>query len=646
MSRSARSQLWGRPSVAAGLYLIAALALHWPLPTVLTSRLAGDDGDTFFNGWVLLWTSGQVLRALGGDLSALGDYWNGNIFYPTKLTLAFSEHLTPQMLQALPVLAVSGNIVLAYNLLFLATIVLSGLGMYLLVRELTGEPFAAFAAGLAFAFAPYRIDQYAHIEVISSQWMPFALYGFRRFFVTSRLGPLVGAAAALLTQGLSCGYYLAYFTPFAVAYCLYEMIARGRLRDVRTWAALVIAGTAVLVVIAVVLAPYAQVRRAGEVGVRDITEIQHFSADTHAFATASDKSRLWGRTVRALPHVEGQGFPGFAIFALAAIGVGAGVGRSVRARVERERTSPAHPVGRPRWRRGLARFLGAALMLFVILLIEILITGGGVRSIGGIVVHYGYPRLVTQILVASIALAIVSPWFRQIVRGVPGSTVAFFGWSALAAAWLSLGPEMYAAGRYIGPGLYDVFYRWVPGFNGLRVPSLNLMLVAFFLAVLAGFGAARLVASSSAGRFAAVLAMIAIVAECWSVSPLTAAPNTESVYRSVRDLPAGAVIAEFPFGGTFDEIRYTFVAGHHRRPMINGYSGFFPVGYQALVAHLSRATTDPEAWSALAASGATHAIVHEGPPVHAEAVEISGWLRRNGAREIAAESGDRLFALR
>ena len=180
---------WARPAWVAVWYTAVAMVMTWPLVTVMHRKIYGDVGDSLFNSWVLAWTGGQVLRALHGDLSALAQYWNGNIFYPSTLTLAYSEHLTPQMLQILPVLAVTDNIILCYNLLLLATIVLSGLGMYLLVRELTGHPLAAFLAGLAFAFAPFRIDQYAHLEVLSSQWMPFTLYGFRRYFATGRLRP-------------------------------------------------------------------------------------------------------------------------------------------------------------------------------------------------------------------------------------------------------------------------------------------------------------------------------------------------------------------------------------------------------------------------------------------------------------------------
>src|SRR5476649_2465638 len=222
----AHRPIWSRLPTVTVLYLALAIVMTWPLVTVLPRQLGGDLGDSMFNSWVLLWTSGQALRGLGGDLSAFSHYWSANIFYPAPLTLAYSEHLTPQMLQSLPILAATGNVVLAYNAVLLGTFVLSGLGMYLLVRELTGQPLAAFLAGLACAFAPYRFDQYSHLEVLSSQWMPFALYGFRRFFVTGRLRALAGGAAALVVQPLSCAYYMAYFTPFVVAYCLYEMTVR------------------------------------------------------------------------------------------------------------------------------------------------------------------------------------------------------------------------------------------------------------------------------------------------------------------------------------------------------------------------------------------------------------------------------------
>src|SRR5947207_501361 len=83
----------------------------------------------------------------------------------------------------------------------------------------------------------------SHLQVLSSQWMPFALYGFRRYFDGGRIRALVGATAAAIVQGLSCGYYLLYFSPFAALYVLYEMWRIDRLGDRRTWLTM---GTAAL----------------------------------------------------------------------------------------------------------------------------------------------------------------------------------------------------------------------------------------------------------------------------------------------------------------------------------------------------------------------------------------------------------------
>jgi hypothetical protein len=640
MSRLTLSQVFARPSTAVGLYSIAAVLLTWPLASVATQQIAGDASDTLFNCWVLQWTSGQVMRALHGDLSALRHYWDGNIFYPSSLTLAYSNHLTPQMLQALPVLASTGNIVLAYNLLFLATIVLSGLGVYLLVRDVTGEPVAAFLGGLAFAFAPYRIDQYAHLEVLSSEWMPFALFGLRRFIVSGRLLPLAGGTAAVVAQAFSCGYYLAYFAPFVVAYCLCELALQNRLRDRGTWRALIAAGAIAVIVVGAFSWPYAEVRRRGDVGVRGRAEIEHFSADTHAFATVSSWSRLWGSRLRALPREEGAGFPGFAILCFGGVAVAASLRRA--AAEAREVADDRRP-----WQRLLAVGLAIAIAVLVFLLGRVLITGSNAYSIAGVVIRHSALRLLSEIAVVVAILAVISPWFRRVMRGVRGSAVAFFAWAAFAAAWMSLGPSMYANTRAIGPGLYAVFYRSVPGFNGLRVPSLNFMLVALMLAVLAGLGAASLIRwRRKAGRRLAVAGMVLILAEGWSVAPTAVLPARGAVYDAIAASPEDTVVVEFPFGDPASEIDYTFFAGSHRKPIVNGYSGYFPAHYIALVAQLSHPPdAGSDAWDALASSGATHAIVHEGADVSGGRT-TSEWLQRHGAREILLSGSDRLFQLR
>jgi hypothetical protein len=142
---------------ALAAYGLLTIALTWPLACGLTRDLPADLVDPLLNTWIVARGAGELTHALAGHPHALSGFWNAPIFFPQPLALAYSEHLTAQALEILPVYAVSRNPILCYNLLFLSTFVLSAIGMFLLVRELTGDAAAAFLAGLAFGFAPYRI---------------------------------------------------------------------------------------------------------------------------------------------------------------------------------------------------------------------------------------------------------------------------------------------------------------------------------------------------------------------------------------------------------------------------------------------------------------------------------------------------------
>lgn len=117
----------------------------------------------------------HLVAFLGGDFGAFARWWQANIFHPAPYALAYSEHLFTEVVMALPVWLATHNVILAYNAVFLASMALSGLGMFLLVRQLTGSAIASFLAGLAFAFLPYRLSQIPHIQVMSSEWVPWTI---------------------------------------------------------------------------------------------------------------------------------------------------------------------------------------------------------------------------------------------------------------------------------------------------------------------------------------------------------------------------------------------------------------------------------------------------------------------------------------
>jgi hypothetical protein len=646
------------PLRAAALYLAVALVFTWPVAAGLTRDIPWDLGDSLLNAWILAWDADRLLRFLGGDIGAIRNFWNANIFYPEPLTLAYSEHLFAQAVQILPIYALTGNIILCYNLLFLSSFVLSGLGMFLLVRDITGSARAGLIAGLIYAFAPYRVPQFSHLQVISSQWMPFVLYGLRRYFLTRHIRPLVGAGAALIAQNLSNGYFLLFFAPFVLAFALFEIATRRLWADARVWIALSLTALVVTAVTLPFLLPYLELRRLG-IGPRTLDEVKAFSADVFSYWTSPPESWLWGGRIRAVPKAEGDLFPTVAALLLGAVGV-AGSLSAAWARAK------ARPAAASRTSMAAVWVLIAAAAVFALFVLLIL-TGNGFTRIGPFPISVRNLWRNSRVLAAILALLIlVSPRARLFAREWIGSMTAFMLIAAAAAFLMSLGPEMRSGGRLIGEvGPYHFFYWYVPGFDGLRVPARFAMLVMLFLSMAAGVGAAAMERRlRSGGAIAVVLGALAVVeafaapivvngtvAEGRYATPPARVHTGDEVpgaYRFLKSLPApGTVVVEFPLGEWAYEVRYVFYSTAHWHPLLNGYSGQFPLSYNMNATHLRHPLDYPDAsWETLARAGATHAVVHGPYYRDDEGERIGQWLVQKGARLIGDFDGDRVFVLR
>ena len=160
-------------AVAFVSYLAVTAVLAFPLVQLLSVRFPSDPADPVLNAWILWWNTQA--------LPLTQQWWHAPAFYPTPNIMAYSEHLVGLIPIYAPFYWITGSPVVAYNLTFLLTFPLSGWAAYLLGRELTGRRDAAWLAGLAFAFAPYRMDQLAHLQVLASFWMPLALLGLHRY---------------------------------------------------------------------------------------------------------------------------------------------------------------------------------------------------------------------------------------------------------------------------------------------------------------------------------------------------------------------------------------------------------------------------------------------------------------------------------
>lgn len=190
-----------------------------------------------------------------------------------------------------------------------------------------------------------------------------------------------------------------------------------------------------------------------------------------------------------------------------------------------------------------------------------------------------------------------------------GELRMFPGWAAPALALAAFVPPIlstatvaYAAAGVISADLalgfngagFRTLYDTLPPFRALRVPARFVMFVGLSLAVLAGFGVARLCRGRSMlAEGAIVLAAVTIVTLESNNRPLQLSElpkGIPQVYSWLAEQPR-TVICEYPVGNLQgragpQDATYMYYSTRHWQPMVNGYSGFAPPSYFELLDRL------------------------------------------------------------
>jgi hypothetical protein len=257
-------------SGVAALLAALTLGMTWPLVLRLTSGIPGEYGDPLHAIWAMGWVSNALTNGLQHP-STLARFWDANIFFPEPRTLAFSEPFIVQSLMALPLYWISKNLILCYNAVFLSTFVLSGVGVFLLVRSLVARDgadpatkraaiVAGVAAAVVFAFNRYRLQEVNHLAVLSTHWLPFALLGAHRYLVTDSRRALGLGALALVASSLSAMGAAFYGAAFAALFTIADAVRLKRWQ-LRVWLEIWAAAAAALVLTMPVLLPYLETQR-------------------------------------------------------------------------------------------------------------------------------------------------------------------------------------------------------------------------------------------------------------------------------------------------------------------------------------------------------------------------------------------------
>ena len=498
------------------LFVLLAVAHTWPLARDPAANSRVDNGDYSLNVWAVDW----VARTLPADPAHLFD---GNIFHPHRLTLAYSEPLILQGVMAMPLVWLGLPPVLTFNLVLLAGFALSGWAFSVMVQRDTGSWPAGLVAGSAVAFSAHHLMRLPHIQALHLQLLPLVFVALDRLLRTgaTRWAAALGAAVALQA---TTSIYLLVFTAWAAGCAWLARMPEWRRRLPAAAAWILVAVVACAALLWPVIRPYAELSRTLGLS-RSLAETSacaagwtdylytgsrlHFAWWSHRFSGSSDAN-----------------FPGVAVTALALFGLAAGGLRDPRARM---------------W----------------------LAAGAG-----------------------SVALSALPH--------VPGF------------AWL---------------------HAHVPALGAIRCYSRAGQMALVAVAVLAGYGTAALLARAARRRdtpqprlqpravagailLVAAVNLEAVRAPLW-YRPF---PGIPGIYTRLRDEPR-AVVAEMPFydrQGFFGNARYMIYATRHRHPLVNGYSGFAPPGFDRS-AQLLRGFPGTAALDELRRLGVTHVVVHPGP---------------------------------
>jgi hypothetical protein len=577
-------------ALAVLVFLALTVLMTWPQAMRLRNGLT-DLWDAKFCARILAWDYEATVRPSLGLFQV-------PFFHPARYVLGFSENLYGAAIFGFPMHAAGASPLLAYNVLFLLGMFLSALSAWALARFVTRDARASLFAGVVYAFLPWRMSQIPHIQFQWGAFLALLLLFLLRYLEGGARRDAVLFGVAFGWNAVANVHY-ALFSGFLVGVALllhaaYGGVGRGR----RVRGALLAAAAGALAFV-----PFAiGYRKAAALYhmQRYYGEMETFSGTWTDFLSAGEKNRFWGPLTRTWLKPEGDFFPGLIALALAIVAL---------ATVRRARTPTPADSAIPASRRRAAVWLDAVALLLAALWLAAHIAPG--LKLGP--VSIGDPGRV-QVFLTVVLLARLTLAFPARARSA--SLPDWLRRSRLPSRLVLL-IVVAAVGVLIALGAHTPYYRFLfksfgDIFRAIRVPARGIVLFDLSLGVLAAWGLSRLTRGRTRGARAAIVGgAIALTCVEYRAFPLAVYDYDASpapVYRWLagRDLP-GAVV-ELPFGPR--DAEYVFRQTLHRKPLVNGYSGFFPPLYVVLRDNLRVRPIPDAVWGHLAEADAAVLLLH------------------------------------
>ncbi len=586
------------------MLIILTLVMTYPLICHPGKLLPGQEGDPLLNTWLLAWSARKIANA------EISTFLDANIFYPHSCTLAYTDYMPLNTILALPVNLLSDDAVAAYNFVFLLSFILTGFNLYLLAHHLSGDRRAAFVAALFFAFFPWKMASIHHLQIQSGQWLPLIFLCYHKFWQTRCQRWLLAMTVFWIFQFLSCGYYGLFVMPFIAIFTAVEL--RQHYGDRRVWLGLLGCSLLGLLVLFPLFYPYIYLKQ--QMGFRrSFAEMIYFSADIRSFFAAPASNCIWGSITASWRKPEGELFFGVIALLLAAIGI-------VSGKKSLPKLKPAAPLVHRRLR--LAGHVVSGLLLFLAIVVVLTLKNGSCHfEIGAWRIDITHPHLaVTWFGLLALLRLLMQPGVRSYLNAwfQPGPYKFYLLMLALSLL-LCLGPYIYCCRHLICVGPYYLLARFVPGFDGVRVPARFIMIAALALSIFIAYGVSWLLRQwprHSPWLLGVIVPLLMLELCCLPLVnfPVATAKNIPAVYRWLGQQPQPKVILEMPLPHkleeTWQETYYMYYSLYHGKQLVNGYSGYFPHSYFYLCRTGMRDFPSPLAMGLLRELGIDYLILH------------------------------------
>jgi hypothetical protein len=295
-----------RTALAEALVFLGFLVLaaaETGLPSRFATRaFAGP--DPIIDIWTLHWVATHLVK----DPARL---FEGNIFFPARDTVLFSDPLLGPALLVQPLLVFTSNPVLLYNAAVLLVLALTSHGLWRLTRALGADGLSAVLPAIAVPYCANQVHHLTHLNLLAICGLPWLLLALLGLLERPGWRTAAATAVAFAWQAGTSGYlaFICAALSLTVAAWGFRALVRPRV---------VAAAAAAALLAGILLAPY--ILGFLRVDATDRMERQVEDTVSHSLSVPEDLVRTQAYVWRGLLPAGGDSaFPGLTVLVLAGV---------------------------------------------------------------------------------------------------------------------------------------------------------------------------------------------------------------------------------------------------------------------------------------------------------------------------------------